>query len=85
MSVVFAWLFNASGGVVPVVMVAHATVNATPFLEVAGPAPWWVSPLEGLLLLGVVAFPLVVYGREYLAPLGPDFEMIDHTGWERNG
>lgn len=79
MSVVFAWLFNASGGVVPVVMVAHATVNATPVLEVAGTAPSWVSTLEGLLLIGVVAFPIIVHGREYLAAAGPDPAVLKHA------
>lgn len=80
MSVVFAWLFNGSGGVVPVVMIAHATVNATPIVAIAGTVPGWVSTLEGLLLIGVVAFPIVVYGREYLALSRPDSEIIDHAG-----
>ena len=79
MSVIFAWLFNASGGVVPVVMVAHATVNATPVLEVAGTAPGWVSTLEGLLLLGVVVFPIIVYGRAYLAASGPDSAVLEYA------
>lgn len=79
MSVVFAWLFNASGGVVPVVMVAHATVNATPVLEVAGTTPGWVSTLEGFLLIGVVAFPIIVYGREYLAAAGPDPDVLEYA------
>lgn len=76
LSVVLAWLFNASGGAIPVVMIAHATVNATPVASVAGTAPGWVSALEGLLLLGVVAFPIVVYGRRYLAASGPDADVL---------
>jgi len=79
LSVVFAWLFTASGGVVPVVMVAHATVNATPLLEVAGTVPGWVSTLEGLLLLGAVTLPILVYGRAYLAASGPDSDLLEHA------
>ena len=79
MSVIFAWLFNGSGGVVPVVMLAHATVNATPILEAIPTAPEWVGLVQAGLLLGVVAFPVLAYGRGDLAPSNPTTEVLAHV------
>ncbi|MGM0604039.1 MAG: CPBP family intramembrane glutamic endopeptidase [Halobacteriota archaeon] len=71
MSIVFAWLYNGSGGVVPVVMLAHAIVNTTPVIDTVGQVPGWVGPISILLSIGVVCVPIVVYGRRYLAPKAP--------------
>lgn len=69
-SVIFAWLFNGSGGAVPVVMLAHATVNAGGVLEPAGPLPGWLPDTQvGFFLWVALAIGLVaVHGRERLAP-----------------
>lgn len=69
-SVILAWLFNGSGGVVPVVMLAHATVNAGTVLEPAGPLPGWLPDTQiGLFLwIGLAALLVAVHGRERLAP-----------------
>lgn len=71
MAALFAWLFNASGGTVPVVMLGHAVFNATPVFEFAGEAPGWLSALGLLLWIGLVVLLVIVYGRDYLAPTGP--------------
>lgn len=72
-SVVFAWLFNGSGGTVPVVMLAHAGINTGTILEPAGPLPGWLPDTQlGLFLwLGVAVVLVAVYGRRRLAPGGP--------------
>lgn len=69
-SVVFAWLFNGSGGVVPVVMLAHATVNTGTVLEPAGPLPEWLprTQLGFFLWVALAVVLVVVHGRERLAP-----------------
>lgn len=75
-SVVFAWLFNATGGSVLPVMVIHASGNLAGFLQFSGelegpvlvvaqmasPAVWWAIAI-GLVL---------AYGTKYVAPRGPD-------------
>lgn len=75
-SVVFAWLFNGSGGVVPVVMLAHAGVNTGTILEPRGPLPGWLPDTQiGFFLWVALAVALVAgYGRERLAPKRPDGE-----------
>ena len=73
-SVVFAWLFNGSGGAVPVVMLAHAGVNTGTILEPRGPLPGWLPDTQlGFFLWVALAVALVaVYGRDRLAPDRPD-------------
>lgn len=71
MAVLFAWLFNASGGTVPVVMLGHAVFNAAPVFEFAGDAPGWLSALGLLVWLGLAVVLVAVYGRAYLAPTSP--------------
>lgn len=71
MAVVFAWLFNGSGGTIPVVMLGHAVFNATPAFEFTGDAPSWLSAVGLLLWLGLVVVLVAVYGRTYLAPTSP--------------
>lgn len=74
MSVLLAWLFNGSGGTLPVVMLAHAILNAGPVLEPAGAVPGRVPGAGvGLLAwLGMIAILLVAYGHRRLAPRRPD-------------
>lgn len=69
-SVVFAWLFNGSGGVVPVVMLAHAGINTGTILEPRGPVPDWLPETQlGFFLWIALAIVLLgAYGRERLAP-----------------
>ena len=75
MSVIRAWLFNASGGALPVVMLTHATVNTGSVFEPAGATPNWLPQTQlGLFLwIGLAVMLVLVYGREYLAPRGPGF------------
>lgn len=73
-SVLFAWLFNGSGGAVPVVMLAHAVLNTGSVLGSGAGAPAWLPETQlGLFLWVGLALALVaVYGGSYLAPRGPD-------------
>ncbi|WP_177209240.1 CPBP family intramembrane glutamic endopeptidase [Natronobacterium haloterrestre] len=71
MAIVFAWLFNGSGGTIPVVMLGHAVFNATPAFEFTADAPSWLSAVGLLVWLGLIVMVVVVYGRNYLAPTGP--------------
>ena len=80
MAVLFAWLFNASGGTAPVVMLGHAVFNATPAFEFAGVAPGWLSALGLLLWLGLAVVLVAVYGREYLAPTSPPPAVVCQPG-----
>ena len=72
-SVVFAWMFNGSGGAVPVVMLAHATINTGTLFEPADPLPGWLPDTQlGLFLWVALAVGLVVvYGQDRLAPRKP--------------
>lgn len=79
MAVIFAWLFNGSGGTVPVVMFSHAIFNATPVFEVAGAAPDGLTVLGLFLWLGIVILLVIVYGREYLAPMSPNSKGLGLT------
>lgn len=69
-SIVFAWLFNGSGGVVPVVMLAHAVLNTGSVLEAGAGAPGWLPETQlGLLLwVALVLLVIVAHGPETLAP-----------------
>lgn len=78
MAVIFAWLFNGSGGAVPVVMFGHAIFNATPVFEVVGGASDGLTVLGLLLWLGLGISLVIVYGRESLAPTSPNFKGL---GW----
>lgn len=78
MAVVFAWLFNGSGGAIPVVMLGHAIFNATPAFEFTGDAPGLLSALGLLLWIGLAVILIAVYGREYLAPSSPQPKEIYH-------
>lgn len=76
MAAIFAWLFNGSGGTIPVVMLGHAIFNATPAFEFTGDAPGWLSALGLLLWLGLVIVFVAVYGRDYLAPISPPPQVL---------
>lgn len=78
MAVIFAWLFNGSGGAVPVVMFGHAIFNATPVFEVVGGTPDGLTALGLFLWLGLVLLLVIVYGRESLAPISPS---ATDLGW----
>lgn len=71
MAAIFAWLFNGSGGTVPVVMLGHAVFNTTPVFEFANDAPSWLTALGLLLWIGLVIVLIAAYGREHLAPSSP--------------
>lgn len=72
-SVIFAWLFNGSGGAVPVVMLGHASINVGTILEPAGEVPGWLPETQlGLFLWVGLALLLVLrYGHRDLAPRRP--------------
>lgn len=76
MAVLFAWLFNGSGGAVPVVMLGHAVFNVTPIFDFTGDAPGWLSALGLLLWLGLAVVLTAVYGRAYLAPTSPPSAVV---------
>lgn len=76
MAVIFAWLFNGSGGAILVVMIGHAIFNATPAFDFTGESPGFLSALGLLLWLGLAIILLAVYGREYLAPSGPQPQRV---------
>lgn len=82
MAVIFAWLFNGSGGAVPVVMFGHAVFNAIPVFEVVGGAPDGLTVLGLLLWLGLGISLVIVYGRESLAPISPNSKGL---GWTESG
>lgn len=75
-AVIFAWLFNGSGGAVPVVMFGHAIFNAMPMFEVTGGAPDGLTVLGILLWLGLDISLVIVYGRTYLAPTSPNLKNL---------
>jgi len=74
MSIIRAWLFNASHGTLPVVMLTHATVNTGSIFEPVGPLPNGLPRTQlGLFVWIALVIALVaVYGREYLAPRAPE-------------
>lgn len=79
MAIIFAWLFNGSGGTIPVVMLGHAIFNASPVFEFAGDAPEWLTGLGLLLWIGLVIALIVVYGRDYLAPTNPPSQVLGQS------
>lgn len=80
MAAIFAWLFNGSGGSIPVVMLGHAVFNTTPVFEFAGDAPSWLTGVGLLLWIGLVIVLVTVYGREYLAATSPPPQVLGQSG-----
>lgn len=50
-SILFAWLYNSTGGAIPVVMIAHASHNMPSFVAVSGEAPAVFDVLSGDVVL----------------------------------
>lgn len=75
-SVIYAWLYNGSGGSVLPVMVIHAAGNLPSLFAASGDpgglagtvVDWYFPTVYVVVALGVVA----VHGARYLAPTRPD-------------
>lgn len=61
MSIILGWLYNTTGGSLPVVMVTHAASNMAAILAVSGPLPDLVESLPlGVLFYSACALAVVL-------------------------
>jgi len=70
-SIVYAWLYNSTGGGLLFPMLAHSLGNLPPLVEPVGDAGRFAQNLPDLLSILLVVALVAFYGRKYLSSATP--------------
>ncbi|MFB6081946.1 MAG: CPBP family intramembrane glutamic endopeptidase [Halanaeroarchaeum sp.] len=84
-SIVYAWLYNASGGSLLLPMIAHSLSNLPPLVGTVGPVGMPADVVPEILAALVVVGLILGYGIEYLAPSAPSPRIPGMSQRDRSG